>query len=40
MTQGRYFRRRLKSGIFLGLSVVATIFGLGWLALILGTLVY
>src|SRR5689334_6278080 len=40
MTHGRYFRRRLKSTIFLGLSVVATIFGLGWLALILGTLVY
>ena len=40
MTSGRYFRRQLKSTIFLGLSVVATIFGLGWLALILGTLVY
>ncbi len=40
MSNSRYFRRRLKSGIFLGLSVVATIFGLGWLALILGTLVY
>ena len=40
MTQGRYFRRRLKSTIFLCLSVVATFFGLGWLALILGTLVY
>jgi len=40
MTQSRYFRRRLKSKMFLGLSVVATMFGLGWLALILGTLVY
>jgi phosphate transport system permease protein len=40
MNNGRYFRRRLKSGIFLGLSVLATIFGLGWLGLILGTLIY
>jgi phosphate transport system permease protein len=36
----RYVRRQLKSRIFLGLSVAATIFGLGWLALILGTLLY
>jgi len=40
MNNSRYFRRRLKSAIFLGLSFVATIFGLGWLAAILGTLVY
>src|ERR1051326_1034850 len=40
MKTGRYFRRQLKSRIFLGLSVAATIFGLGWLALILGTLIY
>ena len=40
MNSSRYFRRRLKSAIFLGLSLVATIFGLGWLAAILGTLVY
>lgn len=40
MNNSRYFRRRLKSAIFLGLSLVATIFGLGWLAAILGTLVY
>ena len=40
MNQGRYLRRRIRSGIFLGLSVVATMFGLGWLAVILGTLLY
>src|SRR5678815_787355 len=40
MKTGHYFRRQLKSRIFLGLSVAATIFGLGWLALILATLVY
>jgi phosphate transport system permease protein len=40
MKTSRYFRRQLKSKIFLGLSVAATIFGLGWLALILGTLIY
>jgi phosphate transport system permease protein len=33
-------RRRLRNGIFLGLSSLATLFGLGWLALILGTLIY
>jgi phosphate transport system permease protein len=40
MNQGRYLRRRVRSGIFLGLSVAATLFGLGWLAVILGTLLY
>jgi len=40
MKTGHYFRRQLKSRIFLGLSVAATIFGLGWLALILATLFY
>jgi phosphate transport system permease protein len=40
MKTGRYVRRQLKSRIFLGLSVAATFFGLGWLALILGTLFY
>ena len=40
MNGGRYFRRRLRNGFFLTLSVLATIFGLGWLALILGTLLY
>ena len=40
MKNGYYVRRQLTSRIFLGLSVAATIFGLGWLALILATLVY
>ena len=40
MNQGRYLRRRIRSAIFLGLSVAATLFGLGWLAVILGTLLY
>src|SRR5215467_13862893 len=40
MKKGRYLRRQLKSRIFLGLSVAATLFGLGWLAVILGTLIY
>ena len=40
MNKGRYLRRRIRSGVFLGLSVLATAFGLGWLALILGTLLY
>ena len=31
-------RRRARNRIFLGLSVAASLFGLGWLALILGTL--
>ena len=40
MNQGRYLRRRIRSGIFMGLSIAATLFGLGWLAVILGTLLY
>ena len=40
MNTRRYLRRRIRSGIFLGLSVVATLFGLGWLGVILGTLLY
>jgi phosphate transport system permease protein len=40
MNGNRYLRRRIHSGIFMGLSVVATLFGMGWLALILGTLMY
>jgi phosphate transport system permease protein len=40
MNNGRYLRRRIRSGIFLGLSVAATLFGLGWLGMILGTLLY
>jgi len=40
MNGSRYLRRRIRSGIFMGLSVVATLFGLGWLGVILGTLLY
>jgi phosphate transport system permease protein len=40
MKDGLYLRRRLRNGFFLSLSVLATAFGLGWLALILGTLLY
>ena len=40
MNNSRYLRRRIRSGIFMGLSVVATLFGLGWLGVILGTLLY
>lgn len=40
MNQGLYLRRRIRSGMFLGLSVAATLFGLGWLGVILGTLLY
>jgi phosphate transport system permease protein len=40
MNSSRYMRRRIRSGIFMGLSVVATLFGLGWLGVILGTLLY
>ncbi len=40
MNNGRYLRRRLWNGFFLTLSVGATVFGLGWLTLILGTLLY
>ena len=40
MKNSRYLRRRLRSSMFLGLSVLATAFGLGWLAVILGTLLY
>ncbi|HXJ02097.1 MAG TPA: phosphate ABC transporter permease PstA [Micropepsaceae bacterium] len=40
MNSRRYLRRRIRSGIFLSLSVLATIFGLGWLTVILGTLIY
>ncbi len=35
-----YARRRLKNTIVLTLSGAATLFGLGWLVMILGTLVY
>jgi phosphate transport system permease protein len=39
-SQTRYRGRRLRNLVLLGLSVCATAFGLGWLALILGSLVY
>ena len=40
MSRVYYFRRRLWNRFFLSLSVLATAFGLSWLALILGTLLY
>jgi len=40
MNEGRYLRRRIRSVIFMSLSVAATLFGLGWLTVILGTLLY
>jgi phosphate transport system permease protein len=40
VNRSRYLRRRIRSSIFMGLSVVATLFGLGWLGVILGTLLY
>lgn len=39
MNNKRYGRRRLSNGIFVALSIAAAGFGIGWLALILGTLV-
>jgi phosphate transport system permease protein len=36
----RYAARRRKNAVTLGLSLAATLFGLGWLVLILGTLLY
>jgi phosphate transport system permease protein len=39
MNLKHYARRRLRNGIFVALSVAAAAFGIGWLALILGTLV-
>jgi phosphate transport system permease protein len=35
-----YARRRFRSHVILGLSIGATVIGLGWLVLILGTLIY
>jgi phosphate transport system permease protein len=40
MNASLYRRRQLRNGIFLSLSVLATGFGLLWLAAILGTLLY
>ncbi len=39
MNRSRYFRRRAVNYLLLSLSVCATVFGLGWLLLILGALV-
>lgn len=39
MNRGIYRRRRTRNLVFLALSVAAAIFGIGWLALILGTLI-
>lgn len=36
----RYNRRKRKSGIAMGLCIAATVFGLTWLVLVLGTLLY
>jgi phosphate transport system permease protein len=40
MSASRYRNRRIKSNAFMGLSIIATLFGLSWLAIILGTLLY
>jgi phosphate transport system permease protein len=40
MKTGLYGRRRAKNAILLGLSVVATVIGLSWLGVILGSLLY
>jgi phosphate transport system permease protein len=40
MNTSRYNARRIRNAVFLSLSAAATAFGLGWLALILGTLLY
>src|ERR1700680_4119492 len=37
---GLYAARRRRNGIALGLSLAATLFGLGWLVLILGALLW
>jgi len=39
MNHGLYRRRRVRNRVFLVLSIAASLFGLGWLALILGTLI-
>jgi phosphate transport system permease protein len=39
MNRALYRRRRMRNRMFLALSIAASLFGLGWLALILGTLV-
>ena len=40
MNKTRYNARRRRSGIAMALSLAATLFGLGWLVLILGVLLY
>src|SRR5215213_9107651 len=40
MDTALYRRRRRRNGIAMGLSVAAMVFGLGWLVLILGTLLW
>ena len=40
MNRTLYNARRRRSGIAMGLSLAATLFGLGWLVLILGVLIY
>ncbi len=40
MNTSLYRNRRIKSILFMGLSVIATLFGLSWLGIILGTLLY
>ena len=40
MNLDRYLRRRIGNGILLGLSGAATLFGLGWLSVILSTLLW
>jgi phosphate transport system permease protein len=40
MDRSRYARRRRRNAIALGLSLLATLIGLGWLALILGVLLW
>ena len=38
MNRALYVRRRMRNGFFLALSVLAAAFGIGWLSVILGTL--
>ena len=39
-SMSRYNARRRRSSIAMGLSLAATLFGLGWLVLILGVLLW
>ncbi len=40
MSDARYFRRKHKSTVWMGLCIAATTFGLTWLVLVLGTLLW